>query len=149
MIGQLYRRYVCNPGSLPVSRIGSEMVKITGLSSPAIPISLQTAGRNRITMCSLGMKTVLLAEAERAVAYMTLKREDLESGDWVCRHAEDVRYMAPLCPQAAIEYRNIVIEWDGSRWNAFDKKGNQRFDCRWDGGHASSVASYLLSELPK
>ena len=107
MIGQLYRRYVCNPGSLPVSRIGSEMVKITGLSSPAIPISLQTAGRNRITMCSLGMKTVLLAEAERAVAYMTLKREDLESGDWVCRHAEDVRYMAPLCPQAAIEYRNI------------------------------------------
>jgi len=57
-----------------------------------------------------GMKTVLLAEAERAVAYMTLKREDLESGDWVGRHAEDVRYMAPLCSLAAIEYRNIIIE---------------------------------------
>ena len=95
------------------------------------------------------MITVLLAEAEGAVAYMTLQREDLESGDWVLRHAEDVRYMAPLCSLAAVEYGNIVIEWDGSRWNAFEKKGNQRFDCRWDGEHASSVAGYLLSELQK
>ena len=80
---------------------------------------------------------------------MTLKREDLESGDWVWRHAEDVRYMAPLCSLAAVEYGNIVIEWDGSRWNAFEKKRNQRFESRWDGGHALSVANYLLSELPK
>ena len=29
---------------------------------------METAGRNRITMCSLGMKTVFLAEAERVVA---------------------------------------------------------------------------------
>ena len=64
------------------------------------------------------MITVLLAEAEGAVAYMTLQREDLESGDWVLRHAEDVRYMAPLCSLAAVEYGNIVIEWDGSRGRA-------------------------------
>ena len=80
---------------------------------------------------------------------MTLKREDLESGDWVWRHVEDVRSMAPLCSQAAIEYGNVVIEWDGSRWNAFETKRNQRFDSRWDAGHALSVAKYLLSELPK
>ena len=80
---------------------------------------------------------------------MTLKREDLESGDWVWRHAEDVRYLAPLCPMAAIENTKIVIEWDGSRWNAFEKKRDQRVDSRWDEGHALSVANYLLSELPK
>jgi hypothetical protein len=80
---------------------------------------------------------------------MTLKREDLESGDWVSRHAEDVRRMAPLCSLAAIEYENIVIEWDGSRWNPFEKEGDQRLACNWDGGHASSVAGYLLSELHK
>ena len=80
---------------------------------------------------------------------MSLNRENLESGDWVCQHAEDVRNMAPLCSLAAIEYRNTVIEWDGSRWNAFEKKRDQRFDCRWDEEHASSVARYLLGELPK
>ena len=80
---------------------------------------------------------------------MTLKREDLESGNWVWRHAEDVRSMAPLCAMAAIEYGNVVIEWDGSRWNAFETERNQRFDSRWDAGHALSVAKYLLSELPK
>ena len=100
-------------------------------------------------MCSLGRKTVFLAEAERAVAYMTLKREDLESEAWVWQHAEDVRSLAPLCSLAAIEDRNTIIEWDRSRWNAFEKKGNQRLDRRWDGGHALSVANYLLSELPK
>ena len=57
--------------------------------------------------------------------------------------------MAPLCPMAAIENRKIVIEWDGSRWNAFEKKRDQRVDSRWDEGHALSVANYLLSELPK
>ena len=102
-----------------------------------------------MTMCSLGMKQTSLKGTEGAVAYMTAKREDLESGPWVWQHAEAVRSMAPLCPMAAIECGNIVIEWDGSRWNAFETKRNQRFDSRWDAGHALSVAKYLLSELPK
>jgi hypothetical protein len=78
---------------------------------------------------------------------MNMNREDLKSGDWVWRHAEDVRNMVPLCSQAAIEDAKIVIEWDGSRWNAFEKKGNQRLDSHWDGGHALAVAEYLLSQL--
>jgi hypothetical protein len=50
---------------------------------------------------------------------------------------------------AAIEDRDTVIEWDGSRWNAFEKKKDQRVDSRWEEGHALSVANYLLSELRK
>ena len=67
---------------------------------------------------------------------MTIRREDLESEPWVWQHEEAVRSMAPLCSLAGIECGNIVIEWDGSRWNAFETKRNQRFDSRWDAGHA-------------